>query len=133
MIWSLCFPEYSLSVRESGMGSFLRLVHRLLGCQCRQEEWAPSLYCEQLIAHRDHYLMLFFQDHEFFQSGPATSHSHAVSASPNPATLSYVSFVPLAFSPCPDAKGGIDLLAIGSSECSSSRLPRATRHRMGDR
>ena len=29
----------------------------------------------------------------------------------------YVLLVPSAFSPCPDANGGIGLMAIGSSEC----------------
>ena len=55
----------------------------------------------------------------------ATGHSHAISAWPDLATPSYVLLVSLAFSPCLDANGGSDLLEIGSSECSSSRLPLA--------
>ena len=66
----------------------------------------------------------FFQDHDFFQSGLAAGHSRVVSARLDLVTLSSVLLVPLAFSPCLDANGGIDLLAIGSSECSSLGLPR---------
>ena len=83
-------------------------------------------------AHRDRYLARLFQDRNFCQFGPVTSHSHTVSARPDFATPSSVLFVPLSFSPCPDVNRRIDLLVIGSSECSSSRLPRRIRGRMGD-
>ena len=75
------------------------------------------------MAHRGRYLTHLFQDWDFFQFGHATGRSHAVSARPNPTTLSSILLIPLAFSPCPDANGGIDLLEIGSSKLSSSRLP----------
>ena len=110
--------------REIQVCSCLRIVHRPLGYRRRQEQRAPSLYHRRSTAHRDHYLVRFFQDRDFFQSGLATNHSRVVSARPDLATLSSVLLVPLVFSPCPDANGGIDLLAIGSSECSSLGLPR---------
>ena len=59
-----------------------------------------------------------FQDLDFFQG-----HSHSVSTQPDLTTLSSILLVPLAFSPCPDDNGGNDLLEIGSSKCSSLRLP----------
>ena len=69
--------------------------------------------------------MSLFQNHDFFQSRPATGHSQVVNAQPDSATFSFVLLVPLAFSPCPDANGGIGLLAIGSSECLLLQLPQA--------
>ena len=61
--------------------------------------------------HHSLYLAHLYQDRDFFQSGPAAGHSHAVSARPNLATPSSILLVPLAFSPCPESNGGIDLLA----------------------
>ena len=101
------------------------IVHRPLGYQSHQEQRAHSLYHGQSTAHRGRYLLRLFQDRNFCRFGPVTGHSRIVSAKPDLTTLSSVLLVPLAFSPCLDASGGIDLLAIGSSECSSSRLPRA--------
>ena len=75
--------------------------------------------------HRGRYLTCLFQDREFCQSKPTTGHSHVVSARHYLATPSSILLVPLAFFSCPDANGGIDLLVIGSLECSLSRLPRA--------
>ena len=75
--------------------------------------------------HRRRYLTHLFQDHSFFQSTPVIGHSHAISTQPNLATPSSVLLVPLAFSPCPDINGEIDLLVIGSLKCSSLQLPRA--------
>ena len=75
--------------------------------------------------HHGRYLARLFQDHDFFQSGPTTGHSHSVSALPDLITPSSILLVPLAFSPCPDVNGGINLLTIGSSECLPSRLLRA--------
>ena len=76
--------------------------------------------------HRCRYLARLFQDRDFFQSGPATGHSHVISAQPDPTTLSSVLLVPLAFSPCPEANGETNLLVIGSSECSSLQLLRTS-------
>ena len=53
-----------------------------------------------------------------------TGHSYALSARLDVATPSSVLLVPLTFSPCLNANRGIDLLEIGSLECSLSRLPR---------
>ena len=101
------------------MGSCLRIVHRLLRRRRRQEEWAPSFYRGQSVVHHGRYLARLFQDHYFFQSRPATGHSHAISSWPYPTTLSSVLLVPLALSSCSYANGGIELLAISSSECLS--------------
>ena len=60
-------------------------------------------------------LAIHFQDHNFFQSRLAAGHSRVVSARPGLATLSSVLLIPLSFSLCPDANGGISLLTIGSS------------------
>ena len=74
--------------------------------------------------HHDCYLLHLFQDHDFFRSGLVVGHSCVVSARLDLTTLSSVLLFPLAFSPCSDANRGISLLVIGSSECSSLRLPR---------
>ena len=122
MIWSLCSPVHFLSVRDLGMGSYLRTVHCLLGFRRRREEWAPSLYRGRSIVHHRRYSACLFQDRNFFQSRPAIDHSRVVSARPGLVTLLSVLLIPLAFSPCPDANGGIGLLVVGSPECSSLRL-----------
>ena len=101
------------------MGNCLRTAHRPLGHRRCQEQQALSLYQRRSVAHRGRYLTRLFQDRGFFQSGPATGHSRFVSAQPDLATPSSVLFVPLAFSPCPESNGGIDLLTIGRSECLS--------------
>ena len=119
-IWSLCSPEYFLAAKDSRMGSCLRTAHRPLGYRRCQEERAASLYHGRSVTHRDHYLMCLC---EFFQSRLTASHPRAVNSCPSLETLLPVLLVPLAFSPCPDANGGIGLLAIGSSKCSSLRLP----------
>ena len=110
-------------MRDSGMGSFLRTTYRLLGYRHRQEQWPPSLYCERLDAKLDYYLVHLFQDREFFQSRPLTSHFHATNVRHDLETPSPVLLVPPAFSPYLDSNGGIDLLEIGSSECLTLRLP----------
>ena len=69
--------------------------------------------------HHGRHLAHLSQDHDFFQSGPFTSHSNVVSSRPYLATPSFVLLVPLAFSPCPVTNGEIDILVIGSSECLS--------------
>ena len=51
-------------------------------------------------------------------------HSRVISARLDLATLLSILLISLAFSPCPDANGGIGLLLIGSSERSSLHLPR---------
>ena len=48
-----------------------------------------------------------FPGSRFFQFGLATSHSRHVSAQPDLATILSVLLVSLAFSPCPNANGGI--------------------------
>ena len=73
--------------------------------------------------HRDSYHVRLFQDHDFFQYGHAVGHSRVINARLDLATLSSVFLVPLTFSPCPDANGGIGLLTIGSSGCLTLRLP----------
>ena len=47
-------------------------------------------------------LHVFFQESDFFQFGPTTGHSPAISSRPDPATLSSVMLVLLVFSPCSD-------------------------------
>ena len=94
-----------------------------LGYRRPQKQWAPSLCHGRSAAHRSRYLTHIFQDRDFFLSRPTTGHSRVISAQLDLATLSFVLFVPLTFSPCPDAHGGIDLLATGSSKCSSLQLP----------
>ena len=74
--------------------------------------------------HRGRYLARLFQEIDFFLSRPVTGHSHIISAQPNLVTFSSVLLVPLAFSPCPNANGGIDPLAICLLECSSLQLHR---------
>ena len=113
---------YAFSI---GMGNCLWTTHRLLRYRCCHEQHAPSLYHKRSVVHHNSYLTHLFQDRGFFQSGPRTGRSRVVSAQPDLATPSSVLLVPLAFSPCPNIEGGIDLLAIGSSECLSSQLPRA--------
>ena len=58
----------------------------------------------------------------FFLYGPATSSSHDVCVQPDPITLSSASLVPPVSSPFPSDNVEIDLLAIGSSGCLTSRL-----------
>ena len=122
VILFLCSPEFFFFflTRDSGLGSCLRTAHRPLGYRGHQEQRAPSLYYKQSVTHRGRYLMSLC---DFFRSRLAAGHSQAVRARPDLATLSFSLLVPLAFSPCPDVNGGIGLLAIGSSECSSLHLP----------
>ena len=70
----------------------------------------------QLDAQLDRYLVHLFQDRNFSLSGPATGHSLAASVRHGLAAPSSVLLAPLVSSPCPDTNGGIDLLAISSSE-----------------
>ena len=102
------------------MGSCLRTVHHPLGYRRRKEQQAPSLYRGLSTTHRNRYLARLFQDSDFFRSEPTTGLSYIVSAQPNLATPSSVLLIRLTFSPWPDTSGGIYLLAIGSSEYSSS-------------
>ena len=81
-----------------------------------------SLYYELLDAQLDHYLVHLFQDRNFFLSRPTTGYSHAASVQHDLTTLSSVLLVPPVFSPSPNANGGIDLLAIGSSDGLTLRL-----------
>ena len=69
-------------------------------------------------------LVRLFQDRGYFQSRPATGHSHAASVHPAHVTPSSVLLVPLTFSPSPKASGGTDLLVTGSSYCLPLRLSR---------
>ena len=95
------------------MGNYLRITRHLLGHRPRQAQWDPSLGCKGLDAKLDCYLShLFHQDCVFFLLGLVTSHSHAASIQLDPVTPSSASLVPFISSPCPDANGGIDLLAI---------------------
>ena len=71
----------------------------------------PGIFC--IVA--DHYQHLV--------SSPDYNGAYARRGLPDLAPPSSFLLVPLAFSPCPDVNRGIDLLAIGSSECLSSRLP----------
>ena len=70
-------------------------------------------------------LYIFSKIVTFFLSGSATGHSLAVSVRRDLATLSSILLASHISSPCPDANGGIDLLAIRSSDCLTLRLPRA--------
>ena len=106
--------------KDSRMRSCLRTTHRPLGYRRCQEQRAASLYHGRSVTHRGHYLMRLC---DFFQSRFTAGHPRAVSSCSGLATLLSVLFVPLAFSPCTDANGGIGLLEIGSSKCSSLRLP----------
>ena len=63
------------------------------------------------------YLVHLFQDRGFSLSGPTTSHSRVASFRHGLAAPSSVFLAPPVSSSCPNANGGIDLLAIGSSEC----------------
>ena len=63
-------------------------------------------------------------------SGPAIGFSHVAGVQQDPVTPSF-SLVPPVSSPCSSANGGIDLLAIGSSGCLTSRLPRTSQTREG--
>ena len=57
-----------------------------------------------------------FQDCSFFLSGFVTGHSPTASIRHDPITPSSVLLAPPISSPCPDTNGGIDHLAIGSSD-----------------
>ena len=106
------------------MGNDLRITHHMLGHRPRPGQWAPSLYCEGLDAKLDRHLAhLFHQDHVFILPGLAIGRSHATSVQHDPVTPSSALLVPPISSPCPGANGGIDLLAIGSSGCLTSRPP----------
>ena len=83
------------------MGNYLRTAHRLLGFRLRQEQWDPSLYCGQLEAQLNRYLVYLFQDHGFSLSRPATGHSPATSVRHGLAALSSALIAPLVSSPCP--------------------------------
>ena len=76
-----------------------------------------------LDAQLDRYLVHLFQDSGFFLFEPLTGHSHAASVQHDLATPSFVFLVPPIFSPALEANGGINLLAIGSSDCLTLRPP----------
>ena len=107
------------------MGSFLKTDPRPLGYCSRLEQRALFPYRWRSVVHCGHHLMPPFRYHDFFQFEPATGHSHAISTRSDLETPSFFLLVLLAFSLCPDANGGINLLVIGLSECSSLWLPRA--------
>ena len=65
---------------------------------------------------------IFSKNVAFFYLG-RNCHSHATGVRHDLATPSYVFLAPLFSSPSPDPNGGIDLLAIGSSDCLKLRLP----------
>ena len=69
--------------------------------------------------------MHLFQDPVFSLSRPATGHSPAASVQRGLAAPSSVLLAPPGSSPCPDTNGGIDLLAIESSDCLTLQLSRA--------
>ena len=52
----------------------------------------------------------------FFLPGPTTGHSHAIGIQNYPITPSSALLVPHVSSPCSDANGGIDPLALGSPD-----------------
>ena len=60
----------------------------------------------------------------FFLPGPVTGRSHVAGVQHDLVTPSSVLLVPSVSSPCLGVNGGIDFLAIGSSGCLTSRLPR---------
>ena len=93
-IWPLYSPEHSLLMRDSRIGNWLRITHHLLGYQRRQEQHAPSPYCEQLDAQLNRYLIHTFQDHDFFLSRLATSHCDAASVQHDFETSSSTLLVP---------------------------------------
>ena len=72
----------------------------------------------------DRYLVNLFQDRDFFLFGIATGHSSTASVRRDRATPSSIFLAPLISSPCLDANGGIDPLAIGSSDSLTLLLPR---------
>ena len=128
MIWPLC----SLLSRDSRTRNWLRTTHHLLGYLHHEEQWAPSLYCKRSNAQFNCYLVHLFQDHGFFQSRPATGHSHATSVQHDLATPSSVLLVPPTLSSCLDANRGINLLVIDLSDYLSLRLPRTNQTWKGE-
>ena len=75
-------------------------------------------------AQIDCYLVHLFQDSGFFLSRSTTSHSPAAIVQHEFVTPSSILLAPLISSPCLDANGGINLLAIRSSDWLTLRLPR---------
>ena len=94
------------------MRNYPRTSHHLLGYRHRQGQWAHSLYCGQLDAQLDSYLLHLFQYRGFSLSGSATGHSPATNVRRGLVAPSFVLLAPLVSSPCLDADGGIDLLAV---------------------
>ena len=80
----------------------------------------------------DRYLVHLFQDRNFSLSRPVTGHSPAVSVRHSLAAPLFALLVPLISSPCPNANGGIDPLAIGSSDWLTLRLPRTNQMWKGE-
>ena len=104
------------------MGNCLRTAHHLLGYRHRQEQRAPSLYCKQLEAQLDHYLIHLFQDPDFSLSGLATGHSPAASVRRGFEAPSSTLLAPPVSSLCLNADGGIGPLSIGSLDWLTLRL-----------
>ena len=71
----------------------------------------------------DRYLVHLFQDHDFSLFRPVIDHSPAASVRHGLAAPSSVLLAPLVSSPCPEAKGGIGPLTIGSSDWFTLLLP----------
>ena len=64
----------------------------------------------------DRHLVHLFQNCGFSPSGLAASHSLAAIVRRDLVSPSFALLAPLVFFPCHDANGGIDILAIGSSD-----------------
>ena len=111
-------------MRDSKVKNCPKTTHHLLGYRHRQGQWAPSLYCERSDAQIDCYLVHLFQDSSFFLSRSTTSHSPTAIVQHEFVTPSSILLAPLSSSPCLDANGGINLLAIRSSDWLTLRLPR---------
>ena len=114
------------------MGNCPRITHHLLGYQYRQEQWAPSLYCEQLESQLDHYIVHLFQDRCFSLSRLATGHSPSISVQRGLVAPSSTLLVPSVSSPCSNANGGIGPLATGSSDWLTLQMPQTNQTWKGE-
>ena len=105
------------------MGNCPKTTHYLLGYRHHWGQWTPSLYCEWLDTQLDRYLVHLSLDRGFSPFRPIISHYSAVSNWLGLTSPSYVLLASPVSSPCPDANGGIDLLAICSSNWLTLQLP----------
>ena len=116
MIWPLCSLEYPLPVRDSKVKNCPKTTHHMLGYRHRQGQWTLSLYWERLDAQLNRYLVHLFQDHGFFLSKSITGRFPTTIIQHELITPSSALLASPVSSPCSEANGGIDLLAIGSSD-----------------